>query len=53
MTTDRIVPEPPRVILRYNRDGTIDREIVLRWRIVGATSFAPEAHTPVRPIRLS
>jgi hypothetical protein len=41
------------VVERIGPDGTIERVVVDRGRIVGATSWCPEAHTPVRPIPLT
>lgn len=45
-----LIPIPPRCIVEQRPDGTIQRRWVDRWIIAGTTSFAPEAHTPVRPL---
>jgi hypothetical protein len=50
---NRLIPEAPRVVLIIDPDGVMTEEQIDRWRIDGATSFAEEAHTPVRAIPLS
>jgi hypothetical protein len=50
---DGLIPEPPIIVTHVAPDGTVERQVIERWRIVRATSFDREAHTPVRPIRLS
>lgn len=42
--TIELRPERPRVTVRHNPDGTTQQVVIEWWRIVGATSFAREAH---------
>lgn len=48
----RLTPVNPRVEIQHQPDGTTRTVVVERWRIEGATSFAPGAHTPVRAVPL-
>ena len=52
-TMNRLIPEAPRLVLVIDPNGVMTEEQIARWRIDGATSFAEEAHTPVRAIPLS
>lgn len=44
--------ESPRVVTRLGPDGSQEEMRVWRGRLVGASSFDPEAHTLVRCIPL-
>lgn len=50
---DRLEQEAPRIVQVLDLKGVVTEQQIDRWRIVGATSFAEEAHTPVVAIPLS